>query len=89
MPREFRQCWAYFDGNRCSLRAGHANDHARKITWTDTQCQGVPLIEVLTVDEPIPFALPESIQQDADQCVACKHRHRAGECKCGCKEFIG
>jgi hypothetical protein len=41
------------------------------------------------VDEPIPFALPEPIQQDTEKCVACQHRHRAGECKCGCKEFIG
>lgn len=81
--REFRQCWAYHEGNRCSLRAGHKTDHVRKITWTDSECQGAPLIEILA---PIPQPLVESSN---DLCVACRHKHRSGECKCSCKEFIG
>jgi hypothetical protein len=87
MPREFRQCWAYYDSNRCSLRAGHQGDHVRKITWTDADCQGAPLIEVLAVDEPVPF-IPVQQPNPVGRCVACSHSH-SGECKCGCKEFIG
>ena len=90
MPREFRQCWAYHDGNRCSLRAGHPGDHVRKITWTDADCQGAQLIEVLAVDAPIPF-IPTQTEQPrpATKCVACQHQHPGGECKCGCKTHIG
>lgn len=89
MPREFRQCWAYKDGNRCTSRAGHQGDHVKKITWTDSECQGAPLIEVMAVDQPIPF-MPVELPQPkpVGKCVACNHSH-AGECKCGCKEFIG
>lgn len=87
MAREFRQCWAYYEGNRCSLRAGHAGDHVRKVTWADSDSQGAPLIEVLAVDAPIPFVPVEAPK--SDKCVACQHQHRPGECKCGCKEFIG
>lgn len=86
--REFRQCWAYDDnGNRCTSRAGHSGLHMRKIEWDDSQCAGAPLIDVFA-DAPIPLAIvPE--QEQAVSCVACMHRHRAGECRCGCKEFIG
>lgn len=88
MAREFRQCWAYYEGNRCSLRAGHQGDHVRKIAWADADCQGAPLIEVLAVDEPVPFVpVPEPVAAPG-KCVACQHQHK-GECRCGCKEFIG
>lgn len=88
MTREFRQCWAYYDSNRCSLRAGHQGDHVRKITWTDADCQGAPLIEVFA-DEPIPLTITQPPPPPPDgKCVACHHKH-TGECKCSCKEYIG
>jgi hypothetical protein len=88
---EIRQCWAHdTNGNRCQAKASHRGNHYLKIVWTDEECVGLPLIKVLP-DEPIPLAIPTPppVQVDVTSCVACHHRHRGGECKCSCKEFIG
>jgi hypothetical protein len=86
---EIRQCWAHDSkGNRCQAKASHRGDHYLKISWTDSECVGAPLMKIL-VDEPIPYTLPEPVKVDEGSCVACHHRHRSGECKCGCKEYIG
>lgn len=83
-----RQCWAHHpDGHRCQKRATHRNDHSWSITWTDSESVGAPLIEIFA-NEPIPFTIASEPEPDIS-CVACKHRHRSGECRCGCKEFIG
>lgn len=91
MSREFRQCWAHSpQGLRCTLRAGHAADHVHKITWADTDATpGLPVTHMspATIDAPIPFVPVDPPKPDG-KCVACHHRHQ-GECKCGCKEFIG
>lgn len=90
MPREFRQCWAHdTSGNRCTARAGHQGLHVRRIEWSDDQCAGA--------SEPAPTQYPTSniqpipVDQDTptEQCVACRHRHKGSECRCGCKEYIG
>lgn len=93
MTREFRQCWAYYDSNRCSLRAGHAGDHVHKITWPDTEATpAIPVTRMspAAIDTPIPY-IPVDAPKPDDKCVACFHKHRGRECggKCQCKEFIG
>ena len=86
---EIRQCWAHdLNGNRCQAKASHRGNHYLKISWSDAECAGAPLIKILE-DEPIPYTLPEPPPVDPSPCVACRHMHRTGECKCGCKEFIG
>lgn len=86
--REFRQCWAHDpQGNRCQARGGHKGDHYLKIIWPEEQSKGMPLIQVLA-EEPEPIVVTLDDTPPA-ACVACRHNHRSGECKCGCKEFIG
>lgn len=82
------QCWAYnSNGERCEKHAGHPGQHAITRSWTDDQCaapatnkpQGRPLMEVFAEEET----------KQPSKCIACKHMHRDGVCKCGCHEHIG
>lgn len=91
------QCWAYnTDRLRCQLDAGHEEPHTIYTTWRDDQCYE-PDKSLHTLMQPVatagdsgagtikalpPFAEPAS-------CVACKHMHKGGVCKCGCHEHIG
>jgi hypothetical protein len=85
---ESRQCWAHHpDGHRCHKKATHRGDHAWSITWTEEQCAGQPLIKVLADEPPIPVDQPIPLLPKP-KCIACSHIHQ-GECKCGCKEYIG
>lgn len=81
-----RQCWAYnLKGDRCQKPPGHKGPHQIKFLWEDNDCyspQGKPLIEV--------FAEEAAAAEEAPQkCIACKHSHKAGQCKCGCYEYVG
>lgn len=87
---EIRQCWAYnVGGQRCDMPAGHPGDHGIQMTWTDDECYApikhqLPAKGPSGASEPAPKPAPE-----ATGCVACSHKHKGGECKCGCYEFIG
>ena len=91
---ETRQCWAHDrDGHRCQKKATHRGDHVWSVTWSDEAAVGAPLIAVFAADEPVPFMPVEQPPADratvkAVKCVACSHKHD-GECRCGCREFIG
>ena len=87
---DIRQCWAHHpDGHRCQAKATHRGDHYLKITWTDQQATGHTPATPVTQIAAMPIPLPAPVEHDESKCVACKHRHRAGDCKCGCREFIG
>jgi hypothetical protein len=87
-------CWAYDKQmRRCTLEAGHSEDHAIYITWTDNEC--------FSPDQPVhvPVHNQESVGMEYDPqplppaktveaCVACQHKHIGGECKCGCYAHI-
>jgi hypothetical protein len=47
---------------------------------------GVP--EFLS-NSPEGTVAPELVSVPITKCVACGHKHRGGECRCGCYEFIG
>ena len=79
---EIRRCWAFHrDGMRCEHPAGHPGDHAVQRTWDDSDC-AIP-------GQPQPPKTPAPLVEVAVKCVACGHQHKGGECKCGCREFIG
>jgi hypothetical protein len=90
------RCWAHNTNKvRCELDAGHDDLHRFSISWSDSECYE-PGKNITT--EPV--ALPRNLMPPLPpptppvpvaevKCVACSHRHRAGECKCGCKEFVG
>lgn len=92
MTETIRQCWAYHrDGARCEHPAGHPGDHAVQKTWTDLQCatpgeftHSAPATLMTDTSPAMPAPTPV-----ATACIACGHKHKAGECKCGCYEFIG
>jgi hypothetical protein len=93
MAEEIRRCWAYNkEGSRCDHPAGHPGDHAITQTWTDTECQApsgpATLVTHMPVPNPVPIPEPAPAI-DVSRCVACSHKHRGNECKCGCYEFIG
>lgn len=98
------RCWAYSkDKVRCELDAGHDDLHRISAVWSDSECYepektfhtlipttGTTTTAITTTIAPPPTVPPPPPADPADvRCVACSHRHRAGECKCGCKEFIG
>ena len=92
---EIRQCWAFhYDGFRCEHPAGHTGDHIVTKTWNDLECatpgEFTPAHAALVTDivHAIPMPEPEAAVVVAG-CVACGHKHRSSECKCGCYEFIG
>jgi len=95
---EIKQCWAFHrDGARCEHPAGHAGDHMVEKSWNDLQCatpgefhvKPEPAtsnhIQVSDTVEPT-IVMPVIVKPS---CVACGHKHRDGECRCGCHEFIG
>ncbi len=90
MTDTIRQCWAFHkDGTRCDMPAGHPGNHAVERTWTDDEC-----LDPTTVTKPVVITTSSgpttTVTAPVDiNCVACSHKHRGGECKCGCKEFIG
>lgn len=84
---EIRQCWAFhLDGTRCDMPAGHNGDHTVERTWTDAEC-AVPNTQPAPPPPVVP--LPAPLVQENLSCVACNHKHKGVECKCGCREFIG
>lgn len=94
MNDPIRQCWAYHtDGARCEHPAGHPGDHAIQKTWNDLECATpgrTPAPATLVADTSRALDLPEPMPAPAvNACIACSHRHKGGECKCGCYEFIG
>lgn len=81
---DIRRCWAFHnDGMRCEHPAGHPGQHAVQRTWDDDEC-AIPG-EIKTTPPPPPPPLVTEVVS----CVACGHKHKGGECKCGCREFIG
>lgn len=93
METAVRQCFAYnIKGERCDHPAGHPGDHAITYAWTDDECAApslsskapAPAAPQMPEMPPIPEAIP--VQTG---CIACSHKHKGGECKCGCYEFIG
>ena len=95
---EIRQCWAFhYEGLRCEHPAGHAGDHMVAKTWNDLQCATPgeftlpePATLVTNTSQSLDIPMPEPMPVVAPtNCVACGHKHKAGECKCGCYEFIG
>lgn len=95
---EIRQCWAYHrDGMRCEHPAGHPGDHVVQKTWTDLQCAtpgeftpSAPATLMTDTSQALDIPMPEPMPAIApNTCVACGHKHKSGECKCGCYEFIG
>ena len=87
MTDAVRQCWAFHrDGTRCDMPAGHNGDHAVERTWGDADCA----MPVAAAPQPASSPLETlQITEQATNCVACSHKHRGGQCKCGCHEFIG
>jgi hypothetical protein len=86
MTDAVRQCWAFHrDGTRCDMPAGHTGDHAVERTWSDDDC-AMP-----TAPPPAPPVVLETVPivEPAANCVACQHKHKGGQCKCGCHEFVG
>ena len=84
-----QQCWAYDkQRRRCEKPAGHDESHGIVINWTDDECYDLssPARPQATVShetgaaEEAPKVRP---------CVACKHTHKGGSCKCGCHSHIG
>lgn len=92
-------------GIRCEKTAGHSGNHAVHVAWTDDECYQPNPYSKATTNTPAPVAHtnaaasvtehgyeikpsePEAIQ--SIPCAACSHKHRGGECKCGCYSFIG
>lgn len=86
---EIRQCWAFNrNGVRCEHPAGHPGKHVVTSEWGDDECFS-PIKGPVHTPKPLPAALEETVVTEATKCVACGHRHKGGECKCGCYEFIG
>lgn len=90
-----RQCFAFNkDSQRCEMPAGHDLLHRVTKEWDDDECVFPNDVAVLKraeqvqafIDEPVP-APP--IAKPTSNCIACGHKHKAAECKCGCYEFIG
>ena len=80
------QCWAYnTQGQRCEKPAAHTGNHGITSEWTDDECYS-PIKHQLPTPTPAPPVLAAPIN---NVCVACQHRHKGGDCKCGCYEFIG
>lgn len=85
---EVRQCWAYNrKQQRCEHPAGHPGNHVVSSEWSDDEC--VVPVAVSPPPAPPQIPLPEPVEMDAAKCVACGHKHKSGECKCGCHSFIG
>ncbi len=84
-----KQCWAFHrDGARCEHPAGHSGDHAVQKTWNDLQCATPGEFG----DQPKPVVVTAPVVQapvEITSCVACQHKHKGGECRCGCYEFVG
>ena len=98
MTEPIRQCWAFhYEGLRCEHPAGHPGDHIVTQTWTDLECATpgeFPVPERATLvthiaqitEAPMPEPAPVVV---VTSCIACSHKHKGGECKCGCYEHIG
>jgi len=87
---EARQCWAHDrHGHRCQKKATHRSDHVWSVTWADEDAYH-PVAATYTPVQPVEPPAPalDRVVPKAAKCVACGHLH-AGECKCGCREFIG
>jgi len=83
---EVKQCWAFHkDGARCEHPAGHPGKHVVSKEWDDSDCA----IPGNPVQVPVPAPPMETLEEKAVTCIACKHSHKGGACKCGCHEFIG
>lgn len=93
MADTVRQCWAYNkEGQRCDHPAGHPGNHVIMAEWTDEECFSPiqhQLPKQAVQSKPEPPMTPISPKPEVTNCVACQHKHRGGECKCGCYEFIG
>jgi len=98
MAEEIRRCWAYNkEGSRCDHPAGHPGSHVVMHEWTDDECfspirHQLPEPGALVTNMPVPNLIPipePAPAVDVSRCVACSHKHRGAECKCGCYEFIG
>lgn len=95
---EIRQCWAFhYDGFRCEHPAGHTGDHIVTKSWGDLECATpgeftptAPATLVTHIAQITEAPMPEPVAAVVVKgCIACSHKHRGGECKCGCYEFIG
>ena len=100
---EIKICWAYNrEGQRCDHPAGHSGNHVVMKEWTDDECLGpgqvlaslsTPSIGSVPARQQDVIAPPLSVvptpEPANDKCVACNHKHRGVECRCGCYEFIG
>lgn len=90
-----KQCWAYnIDGQRCEHPAGHPGNHVITAEWTDEECYSpirhqLPVQTATTLPTSGVTVVTETIPEEPPACVACSHRHRGGQCKCGCHEHIG
>ena len=87
----YRQCWAYNSkSQRCEHPAGHPGNHIVSSEWTDSECVAPTMV---TVAQPTITTTSGSVTTvttpDVSTCVACGHKHKSGECKCGCHTFIG
>lgn len=82
-----QQCWAY-DRNRkrCEKAAGHDDNHAILIEWSDSDCYDPS--STARQAQPAPDVSHETPKPKAT-CVACRHSHKSGMCKCGCHTHIG
>lgn len=87
------RCWAYNqEGTRCDKEAGHDERHASFIFWTDSECftPGKPIETPAQIVERLVQQAPAiAAATEPSACVACKHMHKGGVCKCGCHEHIG
>jgi len=83
-----QQCWAY-DKNRrrCEKPAGHEEAHAILIEWSDSECYDPSSGPVKA--QPAADVSHETEPKKIKPCVACKHSHKGGSCKCGCHTHIG
>jgi hypothetical protein len=86
------RCWAHNQAHiRCELDAGHNDEHTVYIQWSDDECYdpaATAITEIKKLAAPPP--MPEPVAAEVTgACIACSHRHKGGECKCGCYEYIG
>ncbi len=91
-PPERRPCWAFNrQRQRCTLFAGHEDDHAIAVTWTDDECFDPTEVPALPVS-PISLPIPGVTQTATDRCFSCECPrviHHEGGCEAhGCKTFI-